>query len=100
MFIHIRYRIRYVHKITFPVGIIIPRLGNSGGLGAGIIQDIVVQVSYVGYTPPARNAYSGRGWRGGRGRGRGRGRGARAPERARRPRRDEPAKPATLTLNG
>ncbi|XP_045493692.1 constitutive coactivator of PPAR-gamma-like protein 1 [Colias croceus] len=61
------------------------------------------QVSYVGYTPPPRNAYSGRGWRGGRGRGRGRGavqaaRGGRA-RRARRD-TDEPARPATLTVNG
>ncbi|XP_072940583.1 constitutive coactivator of PPAR-gamma-like protein 1 homolog isoform X2 [Epargyreus clarus] len=60
------------------------------------------QVSYVGYTPPPRNAYGGRGWRGARGRGRGsRGaatRGSRAPRRPRRD--DEPVKPATLTLNG
>nr|XP_049703289.1 constitutive coactivator of PPAR-gamma-like protein 1 isoform X1 [Helicoverpa armigera]XP_049703290.1 constitutive coactivator of PPAR-gamma-like protein 1 isoform X1 [Helicoverpa armigera] len=63
------------------------------------------QVSYVGYTPPPRNAYGGRGWRGGRGRGRGaRGRGAPAPpaRAARRSRRDqdEPVKPTTLTVNG
>ncbi|CAH2075344.1 unnamed protein product, partial [Iphiclides podalirius] len=61
-------------------------------------------VGYVGYTPPPRNAYGGRGWRGGRGRGRGtRGGTARGGQRgARRPRRenDEPAKPATLTVNG
>lgn len=66
------------------------------------------QVSYVGYTPPPRNAYGGRGWRGARGgRGRGRGRGAIASggsvaRNTRRSRRDqdEPAKPATLTVNG
>ncbi|RVE47107.1 hypothetical protein evm_008291 [Chilo suppressalis] len=63
------------------------------------------QVSYVGYTPPPRNAYGGRSWRGtrgGRGRGTGRGRGAGAPRGGRRPRRDldEPAKPATLSVNG
>lgn len=66
------------------------------------------QVSYVGYTPPPRNAYGGRGWRGARGgRGRGRGRGATASggsvaRNTRRSRRDqdEPAKPATLTVNG
>ncbi|XP_075970651.1 constitutive coactivator of PPAR-gamma-like protein 1 homolog isoform X2 [Anticarsia gemmatalis] len=67
------------------------------------------QVSYVGYTPPPRNAYGGRGWRGARG-GRGRGRGGRgsgvaagpATRTSRRSRRDqdEPAKPATLTVNG
>ncbi|KAJ8731999.1 hypothetical protein PYW08_014729 [Mythimna loreyi] len=65
------------------------------------------QVSYVGYTPPPRNAYGGRGWRGARGgRGRGRGRGAvgapaagRAARRSRRD-QDEPAKPTTLTVNG
>ncbi|XP_047515212.1 constitutive coactivator of PPAR-gamma-like protein 1 homolog isoform X2 [Pieris napi] len=59
------------------------------------------QVSYVGYTPPPRNAYSGRGWRGGRGRGRGRGAiGTRG--RGRRVRRDtdEPARPATIAVNG
>ncbi|XP_041976736.1 constitutive coactivator of PPAR-gamma-like protein 1 isoform X2 [Aricia agestis] len=56
------------------------------------------QVSYVGYTPPPRNSYAGRGWRGGRGRGRGRGAAPR-PRRARRD-HDEPAKPATLTING
>ncbi|CAB3243440.1 unnamed protein product [Arctia plantaginis] len=66
------------------------------------------QVSYVGYTPPPRNAYGGRGWRGtrgGRGRGRGRGTAAAAGPAARSTRRsrrdqDEPAKPATLTVNG
>ncbi|CAK1604276.1 unnamed protein product [Parnassius mnemosyne] len=62
------------------------------------------QVSYVGYTPPPRNAYGGRGWRGARGRGRGAAAAPRAPRTrpARRPRRDhdEPAKPATLTVNG
>ncbi|CAH1644349.1 unnamed protein product [Spodoptera littoralis] len=64
------------------------------------------QVSYVGYTPPPRNAYGGRGWRGtrgGRGRGRGRGAVSTPPARtARRARRDidEPVKPATLTING
>ncbi|XP_026325718.1 constitutive coactivator of PPAR-gamma-like protein 1 homolog, partial [Hyposmocoma kahamanoa] len=61
------------------------------------------QVSYVGYTPPPRNAYGGRGaWRGARARGRGRGargasRGARRPTRREH---DEPAKPATLSING
>ncbi|XP_039749052.1 constitutive coactivator of PPAR-gamma-like protein 1 [Pararge aegeria] len=60
------------------------------------------QVSYVGYTPTPRNAYGGRGWRGGRGRGRGRGAAppTRGATRTRRPRTHEPAKPATLTLNG
>ncbi|XP_045765147.1 constitutive coactivator of PPAR-gamma-like protein 1 isoform X2 [Maniola jurtina] len=60
------------------------------------------QVSYVGYTPTPRNAYGGRGWRGGRGRGRGRGAAptTRGAARTRRPRANEPAKPATLTLNG
>ncbi|KAM3962412.1 LOW QUALITY PROTEIN: constitutive coactivator of PPAR-gamma-like protein 1 homolog [Aphomia sociella] len=69
------------------------------------------QMSYVGYTPPTRNSYVGRGgWRGGRGArgargGRGRGRGAavagpRAPRRPRRDAADEPAKPTTLTING
>ncbi|XP_032511421.2 constitutive coactivator of PPAR-gamma-like protein 1 isoform X2 [Danaus plexippus] len=58
------------------------------------------QVSYVGYTPPTRNAYGGRGWRGGRGRARGRGV-ARGTTRARRSRSEhEPAKPTTLTING
>ncbi|XP_022122884.1 constitutive coactivator of PPAR-gamma-like protein 1 homolog isoform X2 [Pieris rapae] len=59
------------------------------------------QVSYVGYTPPPRNAYGGRGWRGARGRGRGRGTiGTRG--RGRRVRRDtdEPARPATIAVNG
>ncbi|KAJ2947040.1 hypothetical protein O0L34_g16385 [Tuta absoluta] len=64
------------------------------------------QVSYVGYTPPPRNAYGGRGgaYRGGRGRGRGRGaRGggaAAARGRSQRARPDQPAKPATLSVNG
>ncbi|XP_068630770.1 constitutive coactivator of PPAR-gamma-like protein 1 homolog isoform X2 [Battus philenor] len=61
------------------------------------------QVSYVGYTPPPRNAYGGRGWRGGRGRGRGTRGATRGVGRgARRTRRDhdEPVKPATLTVNG
>ncbi|XP_053602240.1 constitutive coactivator of PPAR-gamma-like protein 1 isoform X3 [Plodia interpunctella] len=64
------------------------------------------QVSYVGYTPPPRNSYGGRGWRGARGgRARGRGRGgagagagSRGGRRARRD--DEPAKATTLTVNG
>ncbi|CAG9138520.1 unnamed protein product [Plutella xylostella] len=58
------------------------------------------QVGYVGYTPTPRNSYGARGGRGGRGRGRG----GRASRGGRRPRRehvdDEPAKPATLTING
>ncbi|KAL4706497.1 hypothetical protein ACJJTC_015695 [Scirpophaga incertulas] len=63
------------------------------------------QVSYVGYTPPARNSYSGRGWRGARGgraaRGGGRGRGLARGARRPAPRRDdELAKPATISLNG
>ncbi|XP_028158545.1 constitutive coactivator of PPAR-gamma-like protein 1 homolog isoform X3 [Ostrinia furnacalis] len=62
------------------------------------------QVSYVGYTPPTRNSYGGRGWRGARGgRGRGRGRGAAPARGGRRTRRDEPeqpVKPTTLTVNG
>ncbi|XP_052753605.1 constitutive coactivator of PPAR-gamma-like protein 1 isoform X2 [Galleria mellonella] len=69
------------------------------------------QVSYVGYTPPTRNSYGRGAWRGARGarggrgaRGRGRGAAPVAPRATqRRPRRDlsaEPAKPATLTLNG
>ncbi|XP_049703294.2 constitutive coactivator of PPAR-gamma-like protein 1 homolog isoform X5 [Helicoverpa armigera] len=62
------------------------------------------QVSYVGYTPPPRNAYGGRGWRGGRGRARRAGPRAPAPpaRAARRSRRDqdEPVKPTTLTVNG
>lgn len=63
----------------------------------------IQQVSYVGYTPPPRNAYGGRGWRGARGgRGRGRGRGAGATRGGRRARRDDdqPVKPTTLTVNG
>ncbi|XP_046960558.1 constitutive coactivator of PPAR-gamma-like protein 1 [Vanessa cardui] len=60
------------------------------------------QVSYVGYTPTPRNAYGGRSWRGGRGRGRGRGSAPlpRGATRIRRPRHHEPAKPATLSING
>ncbi|KAJ0179851.1 hypothetical protein K1T71_004442 [Dendrolimus kikuchii] len=65
------------------------------------------QIGYVGYTPQPRNSYGGRGWRGGRGArgargGRGRGGAGAGAGSARRPRRDndEPAKPATLTING
>ncbi|XP_063379164.1 constitutive coactivator of PPAR-gamma-like protein 1 [Cydia fagiglandana] len=54
---------------------------------------------YVGYTPPVRNAYGVRGGRGWRGRGGARGRGAARPQR-RRTHNDEPAKPATLSVNG
>ncbi|GBP04281.1 Constitutive coactivator of PPAR-gamma-like protein 1 homolog [Eumeta japonica] len=94
--------------------------GNGGGGGARLeIAGVVVgqwggsypsrttrygtQVNYVGYTPTPRNAYSARGWRGARGRGRG----ARSTRGGRKPRRDqtpvsidEPAKQATLTING
>ncbi|XP_045446180.1 constitutive coactivator of PPAR-gamma-like protein 1 [Melitaea cinxia] len=64
-------------------------------------QTVNPQVSYVGYTPTPRNAYGGRGWRGARGRGRGRGAApARGAARARRPRHHEPAKPATISVNG
>ncbi|XP_063621419.1 constitutive coactivator of PPAR-gamma-like protein 1 [Cydia splendana] len=55
---------------------------------------------YVGYTPPVRNAYGVRGGRGWRGRGGGGARGRGAPRPPRRRAHDEPAKPATLSVNG
>ncbi|XP_013141232.1 PREDICTED: constitutive coactivator of PPAR-gamma-like protein 1 isoform X4 [Papilio polytes] len=88
-------------------GVVVGQWG--GGSYPSRTQRYPQQVSYVGYTPPPRNAYGGRGWRGaggarglgGRG-GRG-GRGARGATRgARRTRRehDEPLRPATITVNG
>ncbi|XP_045534436.1 constitutive coactivator of PPAR-gamma-like protein 1 isoform X1 [Papilio machaon] len=83
-------------------GVVVGQWG--GGSYPSRTQRYPQQVSYVGYTPPPRNAYGGRGWRGARGGRGGRGsRGARGAGRgARRTRRehDEPLRPATITVNG